>query len=295
MTEKYKVDEKCHVYFTGGGTVDGQGLVWWQEMQKSGKKDMFRPHTVNFVNEKHAIFSDTTFINGPNHILELYCDHCELARINIFNLYSDFGSNFSGSYPPQTQIIDSSVSYRESHCVDLTNVRNMKDALSCKKKYLRLIEIIHHRSDETDILDLGCKWVYSYTGRLHRFQFHKIDCGCGSMTFPSDFRHCKPRNFLIDYIFYNTSRYSVRAQKNTKISISQRDIKVVTTTQSHAMKWTDLLAQIGGYLGLLTGVSVITLVEFIEFGARSTYRKVAAGLLRRSLHVVPFNTAHGKK
>lgn len=66
-----------HVAITGRGTINGQGLKWWQH------RDDFRPHTVQFTNVKHGILSETLYLNAPNHVLELFCDDCELAYIQV--------------------------------------------------------------------------------------------------------------------------------------------------------------------------------------------------------------------
>ena len=66
-----------HLAITGGGTVDGQGLEWWQH------RDDFRPHLVQFSHVTHAILADTLYLNSPNHVLELYCDDCELAGVKV--------------------------------------------------------------------------------------------------------------------------------------------------------------------------------------------------------------------
>ena len=73
-----------HIAITGAGTVDGQGLQWWIDMKKPGKEEMFRPHTVDFGNVQHAVLHETLYTNGPNHILELGCDFCELDGVKVF-------------------------------------------------------------------------------------------------------------------------------------------------------------------------------------------------------------------
>ena len=67
-----------HIVISGSGTINGQGLEWWQN------RNDFRPHMVDFSSVKYAILSDTLFLNGPNHILELFCDYCELANVKVF-------------------------------------------------------------------------------------------------------------------------------------------------------------------------------------------------------------------
>lgn len=76
-------DKQQHIAITGGGTVDGQGLQWWIDMKKPGKHDIFRPHTVDFRDITHAVLSDTLYTDGPNHILELGCNYCELDGVKV--------------------------------------------------------------------------------------------------------------------------------------------------------------------------------------------------------------------
>ena len=66
-----------HIAITGGGTIDGQGLVWWLN------RDDFRPHMVQFEDVQHGILSETLYLNSPNHVLELFCDDCELAYVKV--------------------------------------------------------------------------------------------------------------------------------------------------------------------------------------------------------------------
>merc|ERR1711934_932109 len=69
----------------GSGTVDGQGLAWWREMKKPGKHDFWRPHLVDFSHVETGLLADTLFLNGPNHVLELGCDHCELSHVRVLS------------------------------------------------------------------------------------------------------------------------------------------------------------------------------------------------------------------
>eukprot|EP00047_Mylnosiga_fluctuans_P005993 m.244113 g.244113 ORF g.244113 m.244113 type:complete len:406 (+) comp14390_c0_seq1:8-1225(+) len=66
------------ISITGGGTVDGQGASWWPARKSN------RPGLVYFNNVKNALIANVTFINSPNHNLELYSDSTEIAHVNIF-------------------------------------------------------------------------------------------------------------------------------------------------------------------------------------------------------------------
>lgn len=71
------------VAITGGGTVDGQGLVWWRAEEK--KKDVFRPHMVDANGVKNLLLTDTIYLNAPNHVLELGADYTELSGITVLS------------------------------------------------------------------------------------------------------------------------------------------------------------------------------------------------------------------
>ena len=53
--------------------------------------------------------------------------------------------------------------------------------------------------------------------------------------------------------------------KWTEIRLKQKELHVVTTTQSHAMDIGDLFSQIGGFFGLLMGASLMTILEVLQF------------------------------
>ena len=65
-----------------------------------------------------------------------------------------------------------------------------------------------------------------------------------------------------------------RNRERMFITLKPQPIKMVTTTESHAMQLHDLFAQIGGFLGLLVGASVITLFEFAEYFTLGVFQRV---------------------
>lgn len=70
-------EKLSHIAITGAGTIDGQGLIWWQHIEE------FRPHMVQFSDVTNAILQDTLYLDSPNHVLELGCSFCELARVKV--------------------------------------------------------------------------------------------------------------------------------------------------------------------------------------------------------------------
>ena len=79
------VSKVSNIALIGDGTVDGQGEKWWRAMEQKGQKDMFRPRTVDAEDVQDLLIQELTFINGPNHILELYADNTELDSITVLN------------------------------------------------------------------------------------------------------------------------------------------------------------------------------------------------------------------
>jgi polygalacturonase len=61
----------------GGGTVDGQGAVWWPN------KNGFRPEMVYISNAANVLITNITFVDSPNHNLEMYSNYTEIAFVTI--------------------------------------------------------------------------------------------------------------------------------------------------------------------------------------------------------------------
>ena len=95
-----------HIAITGKGTVDGQGLQWWIDMKKPGMHDIFRPHTVDFTDVNHAVLADTMYTDGPNHILELGCNFCELDGVTVLAPPSTGACEKKGTCSHNTDAVD---------------------------------------------------------------------------------------------------------------------------------------------------------------------------------------------
>jgi polygalacturonase len=63
--------------FTGSGTVNGQGSVWW------GSPSSPRPGLMVLNSINHLLIQGVTFENSANHNLELYASFAELASVTI--------------------------------------------------------------------------------------------------------------------------------------------------------------------------------------------------------------------
>jgi len=63
----------------GSGTVDGQGQAWWP----CAKQNCFRPGLVNVQGTTDLLVANLTFLNSPNHVLELYATPFEVVGVTI--------------------------------------------------------------------------------------------------------------------------------------------------------------------------------------------------------------------
>jgi polygalacturonase len=61
----------------GGGVVDGQGAAWWPH------RAAFRPGLVNVQGSSELLVANLTFIDSPNHSLELYAGNTEVVGVTI--------------------------------------------------------------------------------------------------------------------------------------------------------------------------------------------------------------------
>jgi len=66
-----------NIGFTGKGTINGQGSVWW------GDKSAPRPGLVTLNNVNRLYAQGITFTNSPNHNLEFYTNFAEIDGVTI--------------------------------------------------------------------------------------------------------------------------------------------------------------------------------------------------------------------
>ncbi|AEE74456.1 putative glycoside hydrolase, family 28, pectin lyase/virulence factor [Arabidopsis thaliana] len=74
---------KLHdVVVTGdNGTIDGQGLVWWDRFTSHSLK-YNRPHLIEFLSSENVIVSNLTFLNAPAYsIYSIYSSHVYIHKI----------------------------------------------------------------------------------------------------------------------------------------------------------------------------------------------------------------------
>ncbi|KAJ4870181.1 Pectin lyase-like superfamily protein [Raphanus sativus] len=70
------------VVVTGdNGTIDGQGLLWWDRFNSRSLKHS-RPHLVEFVSSENVIVSNLTFLNAPAYTIHsVYCSRVYIHKV----------------------------------------------------------------------------------------------------------------------------------------------------------------------------------------------------------------------
>ena len=88
---------------------------------------------------------------------------------------------------------------------------------------------------------------------------------------------CKSNAMRIEYNvrFENTLHVNATTESNiTYLYMDEDSVQIHKLTQLHALTISDLLAQIGGFLGLFIGASIISLFELVEFLSLSAIRRM---------------------
>jgi polygalacturonase len=82
-------DDLTNVTFTGKGTIDGNGAVWWEEAEKARQKVsgyvLPRPRLIIFKRCKNLRLSGIRLINSPSsHLLFSDCEDVTIENVKIF-------------------------------------------------------------------------------------------------------------------------------------------------------------------------------------------------------------------
>ncbi|XP_057957674.1 probable polygalacturonase [Malania oleifera] len=113
---------KLHdVVITGdNGTIDGQGLVWW-DWFNSHSLNYSRPHLAEFVASDHIVVSNLTFLNAPAYnIHPVYCSNVHVQNISV---YAPSGTPYTvGIVPDSSDIV----------CIEDCNISMGYDAIALK-------------------------------------------------------------------------------------------------------------------------------------------------------------------
>lgn len=71
------VTGSAFIAFHGSGLVDGNGAAWWPQ------PDGFRPGLLHVEGGNDLLIRDTTYLNSPNHNLQLYAANFEVTSTTI--------------------------------------------------------------------------------------------------------------------------------------------------------------------------------------------------------------------
>ncbi|KAJ8598971.1 hypothetical protein CTAYLR_009262 [Chrysophaeum taylorii] len=75
-TSFLNVKDVSHFAITGGGTIDGNGPLWWPN-------DDPRPRLVHIKDSANVALYDVAFYDSADHTLEVYADNVEISHVNI--------------------------------------------------------------------------------------------------------------------------------------------------------------------------------------------------------------------
>ncbi|CAH8259627.1 unnamed protein product [Arabidopsis lyrata] len=130
------------VVVTGdNGTIDGQGLVWWDRFTSHSLK-YNRPHLIEFLSSKNVIVSNLTFLNAPAYTIHsIYSSHVYIHKILAHS---------SPESPYTIGIVPDSSNYV---CIQNSTINVGYDAISLKSgwdeygiAYSRPTENVHIRN-----------------------------------------------------------------------------------------------------------------------------------------------------
>ena len=206
----------------------------------------------------------------------------QIKQIDIFEYYTGMASDFSTTYP--STISPYFNVYNQKHCEDVILLLKMSknhNNSKCYTNYVRLFNELKNAKSPYrwwNISQYGCLWKDGlHTG--------SIKCGCTEkellkisgkyQNWITTLKECKPSGLRIRYHpeILKIRHKKTEIQNHTKVRL-YKDIVLTTTTQSPAMTVVDLLSQIGGFLGLLVGASVVTLFEVLEFMTAGFCRQI---------------------
>jgi polygalacturonase len=81
-------DNAEDIAITGGGTIDGNGKVWWDAMLKrpKGSHENQRPLLIDMTHTKHILIEGVTIQNSPQYnITTFWCDGLTVRNVRILN------------------------------------------------------------------------------------------------------------------------------------------------------------------------------------------------------------------
>ena len=223
----------------------------------------------------------------------------KFSRVNLFEFYAGRGANFTAAYPPGAiaRIVGTGRNYNRERCLDAYYLEQSPAPPGCKEKYYQLFRAMNDVKGNdgagygasgiwTDVSRLNCSWKIPDNFA----QFPLVECGgCDPMNgierevLAHGRSVCQQNHFHAEYDFEKEVHVKPGGRKAfyTRIMLKAKPIKVVKTKQYHAMTTTDLFSQVGGFLGLLVGASVITILEFLEFFFNAVGGSVKACVAKR--------------
>eukprot|EP01121_Diplochlamys_sp_Union-15-3_P017148 TRINITY_DN597_c0_g2_i1.p1 TRINITY_DN597_c0_g2~~TRINITY_DN597_c0_g2_i1.p1 ORF type:complete len:397 (-),score=70.65 TRINITY_DN597_c0_g2_i1:5-1153(-) len=108
------------ISITGTGIIDGQGAPWWDAFHNNTLK-YTRPDLVNYSGCSSCLFSHTSFVNSPNHNLEIQCTDLEVGFVSITAPQRSPNTDGIDVHGSRSWIHDSYISVGDDHIAQHSN------------------------------------------------------------------------------------------------------------------------------------------------------------------------------
>jgi hypothetical protein len=229
---------------------------------------------VSIHNQSHAPFTtgvelkapanaETDFIVNRNFINRLPSPHGNCVDVNSKNFKSmlvdyilnDFGYNYSQTYCfslcQQLEIIN------KCNCSDLRRPVFKNNTNYCND-FSTSICIIN-------VLDSFNSNQTTKCNELCPFECESVEYSTSSnkALYPNKFYL---EQVLVKYVQYYGKNITVNSQSVAKVNVYYESMNYAVTTSSISITVDDLFSNFGGTLGLYLGISILSMVEIIEFG-----------------------------
>ena len=197
-------------------------------------------------------------------------------QIEITRFYTGRDSLFTKSFPEPLSHLKRS--YDRNLCAYYILLRSSAEC-PCLENYVRFLESVFSGSNSSETLrQFRCHWFGLERISCHcreYMPFEEMDIDKIVKTYKETIGVCKANSLRIEYNVRADNMFTgANLTNQTWLLLDESTAQIVTYHQVHAMGVNDLLAQIGGFAGLLIGASIITVFEFVDVLSLMLIRRV---------------------
>ncbi|MBQ7850532.1 MAG: glycoside hydrolase family 28 protein [Clostridia bacterium] len=134
-----------NVVVTGGGTLDGQGDYWWQQIREKRRTEYPRPYLVCFADCEHVVLENVTLLNSPAWTVHpLRCRNVTVRGLNIKNPVDS--PNTDGVNPDACQdvrILDCTIDVGDDCIAIKSGTENTPNRRPCERIIIANCHFLH--------------------------------------------------------------------------------------------------------------------------------------------------------